>query len=120
MTLDFRDATPGDALQVTRVHRRLREAYYTDALDPLDAAHDRFPTWADMLTRTDTWCLVAVQDGHLTGFVAARAPPSLRCGTGTTGPRASTRIGGLHLVSCAGAGRLSSSASLGGGAMSSR
>lgn len=71
MTPDFRDATPGDALQVTRVHKRSREAYYADALGPLDAAHDRFPTWAETLTRTDTWCLVAVQDGHLTGFVAA-------------------------------------------------
>lgn len=71
MTLDVRNATPGDALQVARVHKRSREAYYAEALDPVDAAHDRFPMWVDTLTRTDTWCLVAVQNGDLTGFVAA-------------------------------------------------
>jgi len=71
MTLEVRNATPGDALQVARVHKRSREAYYADALDPVDAAHDRFPMWADTLTQTDTWCLVAVQNGDLTGFVAA-------------------------------------------------
>ncbi|UXN26555.1 GNAT family N-acetyltransferase [Curtobacterium flaccumfaciens] len=71
MTLDVRNATPGDALQMTAVHKRSREAYYAEALDPVDAAHDRYPMWVDTLTRTDTWCVVAVQDGDLAGFVAA-------------------------------------------------
>lgn len=72
MTLEVRDAIPGDALQIARVHKRSREAYYADALDPVDAAHDRSPMWVDTLSRTDTWCVVAVQNRQLTGFVAAQ------------------------------------------------
>jgi ribosomal protein S18 acetylase RimI-like enzyme len=72
MAFEVRDATPSDALQISRVHERSREAYYADALDPVDAAHDRYPMWVDTLTRTDTWCAVAVQNEEVIGFVAAR------------------------------------------------
>jgi ribosomal protein S18 acetylase RimI-like enzyme len=71
MTFEVRDATPADAAQVTRVHQRSREAYYGDALDRIDAGQDRYPTWLATLTRPGTWCLVAEQDGHVTGFIAA-------------------------------------------------
>ncbi|PZE93378.1 GNAT family N-acetyltransferase [Curtobacterium sp. MCBD17_008] len=71
MTFEVRDATPADAAQVTRVHQRSREAYYGDALDRRDAAQDRYPMWLATLTRPGTWCLVAEQDGHVAGFIAA-------------------------------------------------
>jgi GNAT superfamily N-acetyltransferase len=56
---------------VTGVDKRSRKAYDAEALDPVDAAHDPYPMWVDTLTRTDAWCVVAVQDGDLIGFVAA-------------------------------------------------
>lgn len=53
------------------MHQRSREAYYGDALDRRDAAQDRYPMWLATLTRPGTWCLVAEQDGHVAGFIAA-------------------------------------------------
>ncbi|PZE62971.1 GNAT family N-acetyltransferase [Curtobacterium sp. MCPF17_047] len=74
MTLEIRAAAPADALQIARVHKRSREAYYGDALDPVDAARDRYPMWLDTLTRADTWCAVAVLHEDLVGFIAGHLP----------------------------------------------